>query len=131
MNNDFDELNKSRIKVRLLKAFGFGGLIYVVINLCLNYFHLSLTFINAKHKGITAVEYFRLKWTYFITTDNFPLPMVIMISFFIGIMLALRSETHWRIKNENKTIKGKQRFMNTKEMEKVLYSFDCDKMKSA
>lgn len=46
-------------------------------------------------------------------------------------MLALRSETHWRIKNENKTIKGKQRFMNTKEMEKVLYSFDCDKMKSA
>ena len=37
MNNDFDELNKSRIKVRLLKAFGFGGLIYVVINLCLNY----------------------------------------------------------------------------------------------
>ena len=63
MNNDFDELNKSRIKVRLLKAFGFGGLIYVVINLCLNYFHLSLTFINAKHKGITAVEYFRLKWT--------------------------------------------------------------------
>lgn len=131
MNNDFDELNKSRIKVRLLKAFGFGGLIYVVINLCLNYFHLSLTFINAKHKGITAVEYFRLKWTYFITTDNFPLPMVIMISFFIGIMLALRSETHWRIKNENKTIKGKQRFMNAKEMDKVLYSFPCDDMRSA
>lgn len=102
MNNDFDELNKSRIKVRLLKAFGFGGLIYVVINLCLNYFHLSLTFINAKHKGSNSGGIFPLEVDVFITTDNFPLPMVIMISFFIGIMLALRSETHWRIKNETK-----------------------------
>ena len=129
-----DELkNKRRAWVRLAQFFGFSVLIYVLVCLVSNYLVLAVHYMNERNKpNFNKETFFALKLAYFYIPDkSFPLPVTALGSVVLSLLLVLRLDTNWHVRNDNKNIKGKERFMNKKEMESLLYSFPKNDMASA
>lgn len=122
-----DEKKNNRAKVRLVQWLGFTGLFYMLICLALNYFFLVIKSINVKD----TKDFFKFKISYLFISDSINWYMIMLIALVISLFAVLKLDTIYMVKHGNKNIKGKARFMELKEIEKVLYGFPENDIKSA
>lgn len=129
-DNEFtfdDNSVKNRVGLKLFRAVLFTGLFYILGCFLLNFLILTVKGLNASGQ-IT----FKFKIDYLrVPPDGFSPVMLLMISLMVSMVVVIRLETTYRIKNENKSLKGKQRWMNDKELKETFYSFPADKPSSA
>jgi len=133
MYEDDVKQEKKRVWVRLAQFVSFSSIFYVLICLVTNYLTLALQYTNQHNQpNFDSQAFWQFKWKYLVIPDkNFPLPVSLMGALIVSILLVMRLDTNWHVKNDNKNIKGRERFMNKKEMESLLYSFPANDMKSA
>lgn len=132
--DDDKQQNKNRAIVKLTQLLLFTLIFYILICLISNYFFLAMQYLNNSQDQpkIEASAFFALKLKYFyIPDESFPLPISAMGAVVISLLLVMRLDTNWHVKNDNKNIKGRERFMNKKELESLLYSFPEKDMASA
>ena len=114
-DNEFtfdDNSVKNRVGLKLFRAVLFTGLFYILGCFLLNFLILTVKGLNASGQ-IT----FKFKIDYLrVPPDGFSPVMLLMISLMVSMVVVIRLETTYRIKNENKSLKGKQRWMNDKEL---------------
>lgn len=133
MYEDDEKIAKRRAWVRLAQFFGFIILFYVLICIASNYLALGMKYMGEHQKpDFNSQTFWAVKLKYFYIPDkNFPLPVIALGSAIISLLLVMRLDTNWHIKNDNKNIKGRERFMNEKELDDLLYSFPINNMESA
>lgn len=133
MYEDDEKREKRRVWVRLAQLVAFSLLFYVLICLISNYLSLSMQYMRERNEPTfdkSTFWNFKLAYMY-IPDSNFPFPVTLLGSVIVSLLLVMRLDTNYHVKNDNKTIKGRERFMNKKEMESLLYSFPKDDMASA
>ncbi len=133
MYEDDEKIAKRRAWVRLAQFFCFIILFYVLICIASNYLALGMKYMGEHQKpDFNSQTFWAVKLKYFYIPDkNFPLPVTALGSAIISLLLVMRLDTNWHIKNDNKNIKGRERFMNEKELDDLLYSFPINNMESA
>lgn len=127
-----EEKKDHRPIVRLVQLVFFFVLYYGLVNLLLNYAMLSIKFTAAFEKKQSTKGIFEFNAAYLIKPPaDFDLFMVIMITFVLSIITVLKLDTLYNISHGNKEIKGKDRFLTVKELDKYFYSFPDNDMTAA
>lgn len=121
-NRKWDDEDRlpNRAGLKLFETFLFTGLFYLGFNLVFNYLILAIRSINDKNALKFSLDYLRKP------PGSLSPFMVLLISLMFAMFLVLRLDTQWRIKNENKNIKGRQRWMTDEELENTFYSFPAE-----
>ena len=122
-----EQLVKNRVGLKLFQTVIFSALFYCGVNLFMNYLILMFRGINNKDKN-----YYAFKLIYIQKPPGSMSPfMVLLISLILSMFIVMRLDTRYRIKNENKALKGRQRWMTDKEMNDTFYSFPANKPEAA
>ena len=116
MNN-----SDGRAKIRFIQLFIFTPLIYIGICGAFNYLIYTLRCIKDINNPDRHFE-FHLKWL--IYCEPLGLYMTILISVALAMLMVMKLDQNWRIKNGNKDIKGEAHFLELKDVEKILYGVD-------
>ena len=127
-----EEKKDNRPLVRLFQMVFFAALYYFLINVVLNYLMLSIDYTKAMQNKEAVKGLWDFKNSYlFKPPANMNIAMVILCTAVLDILTVLKLDTLYQITHGNKEIKGKDRFLTVKEMDKILYSFSAKDMKSA
>ena len=117
--DDEDKLPERRGKL-LFQTVLFTGLIYISINFILNLLILSIKSISDPNALRFSLEHLRRP------PGNISPLMVLLVACMLSLFIVMRLDTQFRIKHENKNIKGRQRWMTDKELESTFYSFPAE-----
>ncbi len=123
MNN-----SDGRTKIRFIQLFIFLPLIYIGICGAFNYLIYTLRSIKDINNPDRHFE-FHLKWL--IYCEPLGLYMTILISVALAMLMVMKLDQNWRIKNGNKDIKGEAHFLELKDVEKILYGVDEKNLSAA
>ena len=126
---------EQKFSIKLLEFFGSAILVYMLINLLLNYVIRFASFgRTAKEFGITLSEHLAFKVKYlFLPPPTMDIKIVLIFSLTAGLLIYAKCEQHYKIKHGNKYVKGDDHFLTPKEISKdtTLYSFSADKPEEA
>ena len=124
MNNT----NNNRTKVKLIQLLIFTPLIYMLFNAAMNYLFQTLKLLTDFKNPDKHLDF---KLSYLISCKGMDWYMMIMISLVAAMLLILKLEQNWQIKNGNKNIKGEAHFLEVKDVEKILYGVDENNISKA
>ena len=112
-----------RALIRLVQVLSFTLMFYVLICLLMNYLPLVLKYmLDFSHKKYTTAILVP-KISYFFKPATIGLPMTLIIALALSMLLTLKLDTSWAIRNGNKTIKGKAHFITEEEVSHILSKF--------
>lgn len=130
-----DKKRNLRPLVRLGQLVFFFALFYIIICLVLNYCILGTRYANIVNNPDSTIDkatYFKFKTEYILyPPKTMSIGMALMCTGVLALLVVLKLDQLYNITHGNKEIKGKDRFMTTKEIGERLYSFNSSNMSSA
>ncbi|MBR1753016.1 MAG: type IV secretory system conjugative DNA transfer family protein, partial [Ruminococcus sp.] len=126
-----EEKKDRRPIVRLLQLVFFSIFYFIAINSALNYLIITVRRLGTGIKyGTKETLPFQLSYLY-TAPAGFDWYMAVLAALVLAILTVIKLDQMYMIKHGNETTKGKSRWLEIKELDKLLYSFPCDKMESA
>jgi len=119
---------------RLLLLIFLSGLSFLVINPMVNYLFLATDSVKFIKTG-TPVNYYAFKTEYLfsvVTNKTFQDRIVYLISVFVGMLLFMKLSKRFALMNrKTPDVDGSSRWATKKEIEKMLYKIDEEKISEA